>query len=393
MYVPNKASSKNKLPVLVWIHGGGYQTGTGHKDLYGPRLLVEHDIILVSINYRLGPYGFMSVDSPEVSGNQGLKDQRLALRWVKNNIAAFGGDVNKITIMGESAGASSVEFHLISQQEKLFSQAIMQSGSAFSPWVIEEVDSSRPLKIAERLGFQTENLSEALDFLKGADFRLVIGATFELGIQFRVCVEKQFDNVESILIEYPINMDYPKAKNISILSGFNDREFLFQYGDNQKSDLFKNVNVFDMKNSFNYDKEFQEMENIMKHFYIGEEEISLELRSEIIDFASDYNFNYPSQKSVAKLLDYGAENVYQYFFSYDGGRNFLKKRDNITLKGASHADELGYLFDMMENKAQPSEADQQVIDQITTLWTNFVKYGSVIHFIFMLPMCTDIIIM
>ncbi|KOB73567.1 Uncharacterized protein OBRU01_10551 [Operophtera brumata] len=149
VYVPNTASSQERLPVLVWIYGGGFSIGFSGRHLYGPGYLVRHDIILVTLNYRLGPYGFMCLDNPAVPGNQGLKDQRIALKWVKDNIEAFGGDANKITIFGESAGASSVDLHLYYQEERLFEQVIMQSGSALSPWAVLEPDTSVPLALAE----------------------------------------------------------------------------------------------------------------------------------------------------------------------------------------------------------------------------------------------------
>ena len=377
VFVPNKASSKNKLPVLVWIYGGGFRIGFGNRYLYGPKYFVRHDVVVVSINYRLGPYGFMCLDTPVVPGNQGLKDQLLALRWIKDNIAAFGGDANKITIMGESAGAASVEFHLISQQQdKLFNRVIMQSGSVFAPWVITKSDPSTPLKIAEHLGLQTEDLQEALGFLKNIDTNLVIAAASDLNIAFKVCVEKEFENVESILTEHPVNMDYPKDKNIPILSGFNNREYLAMYV-NKPADDFKNLKVFNnLELLFNYDEEFQDMEDIVRHFYIGDEEISEVLRWNLTDYQSDYNFNYPVQHSLRKFLENGAENVYQYLFSYSGRRNLVKKRLNILdIEGAAHADEIGYLFDLSYDRAQPSDDDQRVIDQITSLWTNFAKYG------------------
>ncbi|CAH0731230.1 unnamed protein product, partial [Brenthis ino] len=376
VFVPNKASSKNKLPVLVWIHGGKFKTGSGNRYLFGPNYLIRHDVILVTLNYRLGPYGFMCLNTPDVPGNQGLKDQFLGLRWVKDNIAAFGGDTNKITIMGESAGAMSIDLHLISKQEKLFNQAIMQSGSVFHPTLIEDADTTKPLKIAERLGFQTDDLSQALAFLKDTDVKLVIAAFEELGLTFNICVEKEFEDIESILTDHPINMDYPKAKRIPILSGFNSHEQLGLYA-SKNAEYFKNLKIFsELDVIFNYDEDFQEMEDLVRHFYIGDEDITDAVRWSIIDFSSDYYFNFPVQKSIQKYLENGGQDVYQYLFAYSGNINFFMNKDNVTVEGAAHGDDVGYLFDSSFDKEQPSEADQRIIDQMTTLWTNFVKYGE-----------------
>ena len=103
--LPSVSPSMDLKPVFFWIHGGGFVLGSGDLGV-GADYLLESGLVVVTINYRLGPMGFMALEgSPHVSGNQGLKDQLMALRWVKENIANFGGDPNRITIAGESAGA------------------------------------------------------------------------------------------------------------------------------------------------------------------------------------------------------------------------------------------------------------------------------------------------
>ncbi|CAH2267481.1 jg27130, partial [Pararge aegeria aegeria] len=345
--------------------------------IYGPKYLVRHDVILVALNYRVGPYGFFCLDTPEIPGNQGLKDQVLALRWIRENIASFGGDVNKITVMGESAGGASVEYHLLSQHEKLFNQAITQSGSTFLPGLLEEDGRSKPLRIAAHLGFETEDVTEAVAFLAKTDVKLVIAATTELGIRSRPCVEKEFENVDSILTDHPMNIDMPKARNTPVLVGFNNREQLVGYA-MMPAEQFKHLNVFEdtLQKKFIYDEEFKEMEQIVRRFYIGDEELSDALRSNLTDFQSDFDFAFPIQLSLKKYLENGAKDVFYYMFSYSGDRNFVKKRVNVTAPGAAHADELGYLYDLTTETEPPTAADQLVIDRITALWTNFVKYGD-----------------
>lgn len=99
-----KLKPNEKVPVLFFIHGGGYSSGNGNDDIYGPDFIVEKRVILVTFNYRLGILGFLSLNSTEYSGNMGLKDQQLALKWIHKNIGYFNGDNNKITIFGESSG-------------------------------------------------------------------------------------------------------------------------------------------------------------------------------------------------------------------------------------------------------------------------------------------------
>ncbi|MEL7109629.1 MAG: carboxylesterase family protein [Pseudomonadota bacterium] len=124
-------------PVMVWIHGGSHQSGAGSQSIYQANQLVENGVVLVTINYRLGPFGYLahpalSADDPRgVSGNYGLLDQVAALAWVRDNIDTFGGDPNNVTIFGESAGAQSVtEIMSTPLSAGLFHKAILQSGAS-----------------------------------------------------------------------------------------------------------------------------------------------------------------------------------------------------------------------------------------------------------------------
>lgn len=136
LWAPEKPSS-DKLPVLVWVHGGGFALGSGSDAAYdGQALSAATGMLVVSINYRLGPLGFLALSSLESedaahpsTGAYGIEDQRAALQWVKANIAAFGGDPERVTLFGESAGGISTCMHLVSpQSEGLFQRAIIESG-------------------------------------------------------------------------------------------------------------------------------------------------------------------------------------------------------------------------------------------------------------------------
>lgn len=93
-----------KFAVMIFIHGGSFAEYSGNDQYFGPDFLVEKQVILVTINYRLGVLGFLSLDTPEYSGNMGLKDQQMALKWIHNNIEHFGGDPKRVTLMGHDAG-------------------------------------------------------------------------------------------------------------------------------------------------------------------------------------------------------------------------------------------------------------------------------------------------
>ncbi|KAL1132546.1 hypothetical protein AAG570_010501, partial [Ranatra chinensis] len=105
-------------PVIVFFHPGGWFSVTGRSDWYGPHYLLDQDLVLVTLNYRLGPLGFMSTGDEHSVGNYGLKDQVAAMRWVRDNIAKFGGDPNQVTLTGYSVGSTSVQLHTMSPMSK-----------------------------------------------------------------------------------------------------------------------------------------------------------------------------------------------------------------------------------------------------------------------------------
>ena len=121
-------------PVLFWIHGGGFQFGAGSLvETNGSVLSALHNVVVVTVNYRLNAFGFLSLDDDQIPGNMGLYDQTMALQWVRDNAAALGADANSITIWGQGMGSISVSAHLISSASRgLFSRAIMQTGSIFT---------------------------------------------------------------------------------------------------------------------------------------------------------------------------------------------------------------------------------------------------------------------
>ena len=137
IFAPDTAKEGDNLPVLVYIHGGGFTGGCGHEKHFDGPVWPKHGVIGVTINYRLGPMGFVTLpqlkEEAGYTGNYGLYDQLTAIAWVRDNIAAFGGDRENITIMGQSAGAMSVQQHCLSPMSKgMFQRAVMSSGGGVS---------------------------------------------------------------------------------------------------------------------------------------------------------------------------------------------------------------------------------------------------------------------
>lgn len=381
IYVPRTACSQNRLPVLFWIHGGKFEIGNAGMKVYGPKFLIKQEVILVTINYRLGIYGFMCLRTPEVPGNQGLKDQLSALRWIRENIESFGGDANRITLSGESAGGRSVDLHLMSPQDTLYNNVIMESGTSVIRETILEPDLRAPFKISKHLGFHTNETSKALSFLVSIDPQKIVFASHELDLikYFRPCIEEAFDNVERFITDYSFNLKIPKANRISVLIGFNNNEQVARYATKDPS-FFDGLNViYDrLARDFDFDeKKLIEMEEVVRQFYLGDRNISQGVMWNLIDFDSDFTYGYTTERTIDSYQKNGAGNIYYYLFSYVGGRNYYKDLYNIKVGGVSHADELGYLFDMTYYKGEPTREDQLIIDRITALWGNFIKYRLV----------------
>lgn len=161
IFTPNTKSEK--LPVIVYIHGGGFTGGCGHEKHFDAPVWPRHGVIGVTLNYRLGPLGFMVLpelrDEAGKCGNYGLYDQLCAIKWIKHNIAAFGGDPDNITIMGQSAGAMSVQQHCLSPLTKgLFKRAVMCSGGGVTKMLAAKpAEASYPFwqMIMEKCGAKT----------------------------------------------------------------------------------------------------------------------------------------------------------------------------------------------------------------------------------------------
>lgn len=197
---------------MVNIHGGGFIAGSGGTSFYAPDYLLDHDIILVSGNYRLGTLGFLSTETLDCPGNFGLKDQSQILRWVQQNIAAFGGDPNSVTIFGNSAGGASVTYQLASSLSKgsiqissnllhykyntteffltagLFHKAIVQSGSYYNPWAQPEhkgIPAKRARKVAHLVGCNPEeNWQNILRCLRTKEASDVVATLYEFYVSF-----------------------------------------------------------------------------------------------------------------------------------------------------------------------------------------------------------------
>ena len=230
VYTPNVSLS---LPVMVNIHGGGYQGGTAITS--ASDILALQGVVIVVIQYRLGPFGFLTTGDSAAPGNYGLLDQVEALKWVKENIASFGGNPSKVTIFGVSSGGSSVSLHLLSPLSRnLFHQAIAESGVDLSPFAIDATSLSPRFtkELAQKLACGTSENSavvacmrekKAMDILKAAKSIVAYAAHW---IRWEAVVDKNF------LHDTPRNLRKKgNFKQVPFMISFNSQEGATFLGD------------------------------------------------------------------------------------------------------------------------------------------------------------------
>ncbi|XP_068630175.1 esterase FE4-like isoform X2 [Battus philenor] len=387
-------NAESKMPVMVFIHGGSYSYNSGNSETFSPDLLLRHDVILVTMNYRLELLGYLCLDTPEVPGNAGMKDQSAALLWVKKNIAKFGGDPDNITIFGESSGASSVTSHMLSPMSRgLFNKVIAQSGTTIHDWAIDRNAKKRAFRAGKLLGIETNDTDELLAYLRSLNATLLTNLaqktmTFDetyrgLPDYFIPVVEKKFEGVEAFLDEEPLDLLVKgKVAPVPLMIGYNSAEdlVLIDY-------LIEKLDVYNREPSYFITKELAETvdnETLKKfgerlrQFYVGGRNLTKDDPEIIERIGSDIHFFYNSHR-FANFHSAWCHPVYMYRFNYDTELNIIK---NFTayahLKGASHADELFYMFYNFLNKKPYDEHARlrELALKVTTLWTNFAKTGN-----------------
>ncbi|KAF5288895.1 hypothetical protein FQA39_LY03774 [Lamprigera yunnana] len=393
VYTPATKSSETRLfPVMFYIHGGGWMTGSAN--LYKPNFLLDQDVVLVTCNYRLGALGFLSTGDNVLPGNNALKDQNLALQWVNKNIAHFNGDPKSVTVFGQSAGAASAHFHMLSSRSKnLVHRVIIQSGSAIAKWAL----ASKPLaanttqKLAKLLNCPYESSQNLIKCLREVPAEDMVAQDIKLHewwyhpmIPFRPVVEEESD--DAFLTDDPINIiNTNSALRIPLMIGFTTEEgalaapFLLN-----SSQLLKDVNedfirVAPYLLMYHNDVVDQdEVSNKIYNLYFGGKKINRETINSFIKMLTDVWIHMAVEETVRLHTKYTEETVYYYLFGYRGTHSFTSLINNKTDDynyGVSHSDELIYLLNFLSNN-EHSSSDLKMIDIMTTLWTNFAKTNN-----------------
>lgn len=368
-------------------------SGSGDDTSYGPEFLLQHDVLLITLNYRLESLGFLSLDTPEVPGNAGVKDQVAALRWIKENVSKFGGDPDNVTLFGESAGAACVTYHMLSPMSKgLFHKAIAQSGTCLSDWAIGSDPKERAFRAGKALGKQTEDETELLKLLQSQQTSSLARITLRtrsddekfrgLPMHFVPIVEKKFDGIEQFLTADPMDLLLKKQVNtVPFIVGYNSAEGIIPL-----MDQIKKASVLNEQPSFILPKELAhrlskekltEMGERVKKYYLGDKNISLDNIQAIVDLQTDRQFSY----STVRFAHYYSKLAPTFLYMFDcvTDLNITKFKASVadSVLGASHVDELYYIFscELTQDIYKEQEKLRDIVFKLTKLWTDFAKTG------------------
>ncbi|XP_018304144.1 esterase E4-like [Mycetomoellerius zeteki] len=393
-----KIELSKKRPVMVWIHGGGYSLGSGDATIYGPDYIVQKDVILVTLNYRLGVLGFLNLNDEVATGNQGLKDVVLALKWVQKNILKFGGDPENVTIYGQSAGAAITHCLALSPLAKgLFHKVISQSGVISNPWAFNEW-SDVGFRLAKKLGKETSDPKVAYEFLKTRAARtLTMNSQRSIfteaeRLSFTVSLFTPTLDTKSLNPFFPEHPREYISRGIQMpfILGFNRNEGIFLlkgifFGDISKKHLGKVNTDFKkaiLSNTLSRLSEMGITVEELKALYFKGKAISEETWTNFSDFLGDQFFVRDIMEVCEMQKSSGGYNsTYLYHFDYDS-KTILKTMLNIEVKGVCHGEDLAFLFYPEAAKMlnlslpEPGSENYRITNYFTQMWTDFAKTGN-----------------
>ncbi|KAL3882920.1 hypothetical protein ACJMK2_029222 [Sinanodonta woodiana] len=387
--------SKN-YSVMVWIHGGSFMEGSMH--LYqGDVLSAFNDVIIVTINYRLSVFGFLSTGDSASIGNYGLYDQQMALQWVHDNIGAFGGDSNSVTVFGESAGAMSCFFHALYPANKgLFQRVICQSGPQYSGSLtltpnigkfglfagcnqtssFDIIDCLRSLSEQRILTIMTDNRDN-----------ITVGPVVDGDIVTASLVYDVLKNLSSEQASHFVNLDFMIGYTDKDGSVFADIWKKFAANNASVSNYSVNRTVFEnlliprtLSSMYGLKSIFLSKALVQQYTDWNDPNNDYTRRASMFNFLTDIHFIYPA----LFLADVHSESntgsgTYLYEFAYKPSYDTLSP-DWLT--GASHAAEIPIVFGLSSRMRNylpfqsNASSDTEISKIVMTLWTNFAKEGN-----------------
>ena len=357
-------STADRLPVMVWIHGGGFQTEHYAGDLW--RHLALRGVVIVSIEYRTGALGFMAhpeltkEDPGHHSGNYGLLDQIFALQWVQRNIANFGGDPSCVTIFGESAGAISCSMLCASPLARgLFHRCISQSGGSFAPWTDQPrslgMDASQKGAEQQGLAFQRHLKKKNLKQLRKMDAMALCDGNVGFG-GFWPCVDGYVITDDQYRL-----YERGQYNDVPVIAMTNsDEGALFTPGNIKAENYQKSARMM-----------FGDMaDEALKVYPCNTDDEAFHANG---DAFRDIGFAWPSYAWVSLQAKTGHSGAYAAYLAQPSTRSFSQ---DPRRRGVAHADDIMYLNGFFLTQAAEYPAEAAVAEIIQQYWINFAKTGN-----------------
>lgn len=367
VWVPDK-HTEPKLPVMVWIYGGGFVAGTTSEARQDGYHLAQQGVIVVSMNYRLGVFGFMV--HPELAqesghnsaGNYGLLDQLATLKWVHENIAAFGGDPANVTIFGESAGSFSVSAQMASPLAKgLFQKAIGESGAAFSRSGL----SFNPM--SERAEKDAKLMKDKLGVSTLAELRAVPAEKLLEKFGSRGDAFAFGPDIDGYFLpeSVPAIFGAGKQNDVALLAGWNHDEGSFEIAFAPQKPTAETFKATALKDFGDKADEF------LKVYPADTDEHALRSAQ---DYAGDKFIALSTWAWIEAASKTGKQPIYRYRFDMAP----FSKNPNAPRMGAYHSAEIEYVFGQLDSKTDVTwrESDRKVSDIMQKYWSNFAKNGN-----------------
>ncbi|XP_072232081.1 neuroligin-2a [Leuresthes tenuis] len=372
---------RRKKPVMLFIHGGSYMEGTGN--MFDASVLAAYgNVIVVTMNYRLGVLGFLSTGDQSAKGNYGLLDQIQALRWLNENIGHFGGDPERITIFGSGAGASCVNLLILSHHsEGLFHRAIAQSGTAISSWSV----NYQPLKytkiLARKVGCTYSETADLVDCLRRKTFRELVDQDIQPA-RYHIAFGPVVDG-DVVPDDPEILMQQGEFLNYDILIGVNQGEGLKFVDDSEDNDGISAA-AFDytisnfVDNLYGYPEGKDILRETIKFMYTdwADRDNGDMRRKTLLALFTDHQWVAPAV-ATAKLHAEFQSPVYFYTFYHH-----CQTETRPEWADAAHGDEIPYVFGVPMIGATDlfpcnfSKNDVMLSAVVMTYWTNFAKTGD-----------------
>ncbi|XP_051025139.1 pyrethroid hydrolase Ces2e-like [Acomys russatus] len=370
VYTPAHAHEGSKLPVMVWIHGGGLIWGMA-STYDGSMLAALEDVVVVTIQYRLGILGFFSTGDQHARGNWGYLDQVAALHWVQQNIAHFGGDPDRVTIFGESAGGTSVSSLVVSPMSKgLIHRAIMQSGVALLPSLISDTSEVVYTMVANLSGCEPVE-SEAL-----------MRCLREKSEEEILAINNVFKNTPGVvdgefLPRHPLELlasaDFHPVPSII---GINSDEYGWIIPMILRNHNMKEMNRETMRTLLKSTAEtmlLPDCSDLLMEEYMGDTEDPQTLQIQFNEMMADFMFAIPA----LQVAHFQRSHAPVYFYEFQHQSSFLKDIRPPHVK-ADHGDELAYVPGSLfwDIKLEFTEEEKMLSRKMMKYWANFARHGN-----------------